>query len=278
MLLYHTTAGPVAEYEGRTYSLARFTWNELVNRDDLLSFLIFTVAQMQPLAASLRSADLLAPIGDQQEVWAAGVTYFRSRTARMEEAQVGGNDGNFYDKVYHADRPELFFKATPHRCVGHGQPMHLRRDSTWMVPEPELTLVITRSGKVIGYTAGNDLSCRDIEGENPLYLPQAKTFARCAAIGPAVRVIDTLPAPDTNIHIEIERASATIFQGSTDLSQMKKTLPALVEHLFRDNAFPHGCLLMTGTGTVPANDFTLQIGDITHISIDGVGTLTNSMA
>lgn len=278
MLLYRTTTGPVLERENQFFPVENTTWEELVNRDDLFAYL----SSLKPLAASLLASslptNLLPPIGDHQEIWAAGVTYFRSRTARMEEAQVGGNDGNFYDKVYHADRPELFFKATPHRCVGHLQPMHLRRDSTWMVPEPELTLVITRTGKVIGYTAGNDLSCRDIEGENPLYLPQAKTFSRCAAIGPAIRVIDALPDPQTAIQVQIQRGSDTLFTGSTELAQMKKQLPALVEYLFRDNAFPHGCLLMTGTGTVPPNDFTLHIGDTVHISIQGLPTLSNPMS
>lgn len=278
MILYRTAAGPVVEHEARLFPVGDISWEELVNRDDLFRFLSDFVGRARQTSTVHAASPVLAPIGDRQELWAAGVTYFRSRTARMEEAQVGGNDGNFYDKVYHADRPELFFKATPHRCVGDGQPMHLRRDSTWMVPEPELTLVITRTGKVIGYTAGNDLSCRDIEGDNPLYLPQAKTFDRCAAIGPGICVIDAMPSPQTAIGVVIERAGAAVFTGATDLSQMKKQLPALVEYLFRDNAFPHGCLLMTGTGTVPPNDFTLKIGDVVRITIDGVGTLSNAMA
>ena len=276
MLLYRTTAGPFVEHEHKLFSLAEHAWESLVNRDDLFSFLTFTIAHSPPLAASHKLTGTLAPIGDRQELWAAGVTYFRSRTARMEESQTAGG-GSFYDKVYHADRPELFFKATPHRCVGHGQPMHLRRDSKWMVPEPELVLVLTRTGKIIGFTAGNDLSCRDIEGENPLYLPQAKTFDRCAALGPAIRVIDSLPSPQTAISVSIERAGKKMFEGATDLSQMKKQLPSLAEYLFRDNSFPHGCLLMTGTGTVPPNDFTLNRGDVVSIAIDGVGTLTNAM-
>jgi 2-dehydro-3-deoxy-D-arabinonate dehydratase len=276
MILYHTPQGPMVEHEGKYHSLAEHRWTDLVNRDDLFQFLSFEIAQAQPLAASRRPGGFLAPIGDTQELWAAGVTYLRSRTARMEESQeAGGSD--FYDKVYHADRPELFFKATPHRCVGHGQPMRLRRDSTWMVPEPELTLVITKSGKIIGYTAGNDLSCRDIEGENPLYLPQAKTFDRCAAIGPGIVVSDTLPPPGTAIKVVITRAGEPVFSGATELSQMKKQLPSLVEYLYRDNSFPHGCLLMTGTGTVPPSDFTLKTGDAVSITIDGVGTLSNVM-
>lgn len=276
MLLYLTTHGPIVEHDNQRYSLADHAWESLVNRDDVFSFLSFTISHSQPLAASLQLPSLRAPIGDHQELWAAGVTYFRSRTARMEESQTAGG-GSFYDKVYHADRPELFFKATPHRCVGHGQAMHLRRDSKWMVPEPELVLVLTRTGKIIGYTAGNDLSCRDIEGENPLYLPQAKTFDRCAALGPAICVIESLPSPQTAISVSIERAGKKVFEGATDLSQMKKQLPSLAEYLFRDNPFPYGCLLMTGTGTVPPNDFTLNAGDIVSIAIDGVGILSNAM-
>ena len=276
MLLYLTTHGPIVEHDHQRYSLADHAWESLVNRDDLFSFLAFVITRTPPLAATHELTGILAPIGERQELWAAGVTYFRSRTARMEESQTAGG-GSFYDKVYHADRPELFFKATPHRCVGHRQTMHLRRDSKWMVPEPELVLVLTRTGKIIGYTAGNDLSCRDIEGENPLYLPQAKTFDRCAALGPAIRVIDSLPSPQTAISVSIERAGKKMFEGATDLSQMKKQLPSLAEYLFRDNSFPHGCLLMTGTGTVPPNDFTLQHSDVVTIMIDGVGALTNAM-
>jgi len=276
MILYRTILGAIVEHEGRHYSIVDAGWEDLVNRDDLFSFLNSSIGRLQPLASSQLPRNFRAPIGDRQELWAAGVTYLRSKTARMEESnKAGGSD--FYDKVYHADRPELFFKATPHRCVGSGQAMHLRRDSTWMVPEPELTLVITRSGKIIGYTAGNDLSCRDIEGENPLYLPQAKTFDRCAAIGPGVCVIDSLPSPSTAIKVTIEREGQSVFNGASELSQMKKQLPSLVEYLFRDNRFPHGCLLMTGTGTVPPSDFTLQHGDVVNITIDGVGTLSNTM-
>jgi len=275
MLLYRTQTGVILEHEREHFAL-RDDFETLVNRDDLFTYLQTSLAHLKPLASSRPPENLLAPIGDRQELWAAGVTYLRSMTARKEESKEAGGS-NFYDKVYHADRPELFFKATPHRCVPSGSAMHLRRDSKWMVPEPELTLVITRTGKIIGYTAGNDLSCRDIEGENPLYLPQAKTFDRCAALGPAIVVSDALPSPETGIAITIERGGAAVFAGSTKLAQMKKQLPSLVEYLFRDNPFPHGCLLMTGTGIVPPNDFTLAIGDVVSITIDGVGTLTNRM-
>ena len=276
MLLYRTQHGVILEHEGK-HVAPRDDFESLVNRDDLAAYLLTALREKPALAPPPPPQNLLPPIGDRQELWAAGVTYLRSMTARKEESKEAGGS-NFYDKVYHADRPELFFKATPHRCVGTGSAMHLRRDSKWMVPEPELTLVITRTGKVIGYTAGNDLSCRDIEGENPLYLPQAKTFHRCAALGPAILVSDTLPSPDTGIAITIDRAGSRVFQGSTKLSQMKKKLPDLAQYLFRDNQFPHGCLLMTGTGIVPPNDFTLALGDVVSITIDGVGTLVNTMA
>jgi 2-dehydro-3-deoxy-D-arabinonate dehydratase len=219
------------------------------------------------------SGDLLPPIGNQ-EVWAAGVTYLRSRTARMEESAAAGG-ADFYDKVYHAHRPELFFKATPHRVVGHGRPMTLRADSRWNVPEPELTLAFTNGGKLLGYTIGNDLSSRDIEGENPLYLPQAKVFDTCAALGPGLLLTEDYPPAETVIRMEIRRQGSMAFSGETRIANMKQPFENLREHLFRHNSFPHGCYLMTGTGIVPNEDFTLQSGDEISITIDDIGTLTN---
>jgi 2-dehydro-3-deoxy-D-arabinonate dehydratase len=219
------------------------------------------------------SGELLPPIG-KQEVWAAGVTYLRSRTARMEESAAAGG-ADFYDKVYHAHRPELFFKATPHRVVGHRQAMSLRADSRWNVPEPELTLAFTSRGQLLGYTIGNDLSSRDIEGENPLYLPQAKVFDTCAALGPGLLLTSEYPTPDTTIRMEIRRQGSTAFAGETKIANMKQPFENLREHLFRHNSFPRGCYLMTGTGIVPNEDFTLQSGDEISITIDGVGTLVN---
>ncbi len=214
------------------------------------------------------------PMIQNQEVWAAGVTYYRSRTARMEESKDAGG-GDFYDRVYDADRPELFFKATPQRVVAPGDAVHIRSDSKWNVPEPELTLAISSTGRVFGFTVGNDMSSRDIEGENPLYLPQAKSYARSAAIGPCIVVSDTLPGPDTVIAIAIKRAGATVFAGDTKLDQLKRPLPSLAEWLFRDNTFPAGAFLMTGTGIVPPDEFTLQTGDEIHITIEPAGTLVN---
>jgi 2-dehydro-3-deoxy-D-arabinonate dehydratase len=223
-------------------------------------------------ALPLGSTTLLAPI-DRQEVWAAGVTYKRSRTARMEESQGAAS---FYDKVYVADRPELFFKANPHRVVGPGQPVRIRRDAKWNVPEPELTLVFSSKMRLVGFTVGNDMSSRDIEGENPLYLPQAKVYDGCCALGPGITLVDGSPiGPATGIHLRIQRNGGTAFEGRTDVGQLNRTFDDLAGWLARDNSFPHGVLLLTGTGIVPGDDFTLLPGDMVTIAIDGIGTLSN---
>ncbi len=217
-----------------------------------------------------------APIG-MQEVWAAGVTYLRSRTARMEESKDAGG-GTFYDKVYHAERPELFFKGTPHRVAAPGTPVRIRGDSKWNVPEPELTLAINTNGRIFGYTIGNDMSSRDIEGENPLYLPQAKVYDRSTALGPCLLVTDEPLPVTTTIAITINRGGAAVFTGSTQLSQIKRKFPELAEFLFRDNSFPKGAFLMTGTGVVPPDSFTLRSGDEIRITIEPIGTLVNAVA
>ena len=216
-----------------------------------------------------------API-QNQEVWAAGVTYFRSRTARMEEAETGGGD-IFYDKVYEAPRPELFFKASPGRVRGNGDEVCIRSDSTWDVPEPELTLAINRSGKVFGYTIGNDMSSRSIEGENPLYLPQAKVYKGSCAIGPCL-VVGDAPGKETKIGLKISRGGKIQFDGETSVGQIKRGFDELAGYLFHSNEFEHGAYLMTGTGVVPDSEFTLAAGDLIEISIDGIGTLTNKVA
>jgi len=260
---------------GRLHSLDA-DWNDLVNDPHLrerLERLCEEAPHDSSLAASVSRP--LAPLVDQ-EVWAAGVTYWRSRMARAEESADSGG-GDFYDRVYDAERPELFLKATAHRVVGTGEPMHLRSDSRWIVPEPELVLVVARCGTITGFTIGNDLSCRDIEGANPLYLPQAKTFDRCAAVGPGILVSRSLPPPDTTIRLVIRRHARTICDDSTTLSRMKRTPEELVSWLVRDNSFPSGCLLMTGTGIVPPTDLCLQAGDRVEISIDGIGRLCNRM-
>ena len=275
MLLYRTDQGLVLATEGRSLHLADLTF------DDLLSDHT-PVARLRAHAGSAVETDgatpqvLLAPIGSQ-EVWAAGVTYYRSRDARMDEARDSGGS-SFYDRVYDADRPELFFKATPQRVVGPGGVVRVRRDSKWSVPEPELVLVINAAGTVVGYTVGNDMSARDIEGENPLYLPQAKVYDGSCAIGPGVLFTpDPLP-PTTIVRLTITRAGQTAFDGSTTTSQIKRSFEELASWLFRESSFPVGCYLFTGTGIVPPDEFTLASGDEIAIAIDGIGTLTNSVA
>jgi 2-dehydro-3-deoxy-D-arabinonate dehydratase len=219
---------------------------------------------------------LLPPIGTQ-EVWAAGVTYLRSKVARMEESKAAGG-GDFYDKVYDADRPELFFKSMPHRVVAHGQPVRIRRDSKWNVPEPELALLVNSLGVIAGYTIGNDMSSRDIEGENPLYLPQAKVYDGSCALGPGILVASGMLPRSTEIMLDIVRGERCAFAGCVKLSELKRDPRSLVEYLFRDNSFPSGCFLMTGTGIVPPSDFTLQAGDRVRITIEPIGTLENEVA
>jgi 2-dehydro-3-deoxy-D-arabinonate dehydratase len=216
---------------------------------------------------------VLAPI-ESQEVWASGVTYRRSRDARMVESEVSGGD-TFYDMVYDAARPELFFKATPHRVVGPGQPVRIRADSTWDVPEPELTLVLSALGDIVGVTIGNDMSSRSIEGENPLYLPQAKIYSASTALGPRLVLTDDGLGADVAIAMSIERGGVVVFDGATSTGRIKRSFDELVGYLFRDNEFPRGAFLMTGTGIVPDDGFTLASGDVVSIAIDGVGTLTN---
>ena len=275
MLLYRTTTGIFIQNGNSWHAVPSTDWDTLFNFAGLAAQL-GQIAATTPAVPAPAAESILAPIGTQ-EVWAAGVTYFRSRTARMEESQDAGG-GTFYDRVYAAERPEIFFKATPQRVANPGQGMHLRGDSKWMVPEPELTLAINSSGEIIGCTVGNDLSCRDIEGENPLYLPQAKCFKLCAALGPAVLIQSEPLAPTTRIHLEIDRAGAAAFEGETMLDQLKRTPAELAGFLFRDNTFPTGTFLMTGTGIVPGDEFTLQSGDVVKITIDGIGTLSNPMA
>ena len=275
MKLYKTRSGLTVESQNQFYSIPDMDWDALVNRDDLPDFLRQQTTSATPSVEyqTWIQTGLLAPIG-RQEVWASGVTYLRSRDARMEESKKSGGD-NFYDRVYDAERPELFFKATPERVVGPGDNVRIRADSSWNVPEPELTLFITSSGKIVGYTCGNDMSSRSIEGENPLYLPQAKSYDGSAALGPCLYVPETPIAPDTQIRLEIVRDEQTAFTNNIAISQMKRQHTELVSFLFRECSFANGCYLMTGTGIVPPDTFTLQSGDEISITIDGIGTLTN---
>ena len=223
----------------------------------------------------LGSQEFLAPI-DRQEIWAAGVTYKRSKVAREEESRGAAQ---FYDKVYSAPRPELFLKATPERVVNPEEPVHVRADSKWSVPEPELALVISSAGKIVGYTIGNDMSARDIEGENPLYLPQAKVYRQSCAVGPLITPVSQMPAlPGVEIRLEIARGGNAIFEGVTTLAQMARTPESLADWLFRENEFSRGVVLLTGTGIVPPDEFTLKTGDDVKISIAGIGTLRNPVS
>jgi len=269
MRLYRLESRVLLERDGMWLTIDK-EWDALLNRDDLAGYLRRVTGQAATADGGPR---VFAPIGSQ-EVWAAGVTYFRSRTARIEESKPSGG-GSFYDAVYSAERPELFFKAAAWRVRGPGDPVSIRRDARWSVPEPELALVINRRGTIVGYTIGNDMSSRDIEGENPLYLPQAKVYDGSCALGPAM-LIRERPLPfDTTIALTILRNGATVFQGSTTLQQMRRTPEELVQYLYRETSFPHGAVLLTGTGVVPPDDFTLQPGDAIAITIPPIGTLDN---
>jgi 2-dehydro-3-deoxy-D-arabinonate dehydratase len=272
MKLYRTTSGIVAEHEGRFHAIDSNSWDDLVLRDDLGTYLSQELKKARPLTIS-RPEQLLPPIGNQ-EVWAAGVTYFRSRNARMEESKTAGG-GDFYDRVYHAARPELFFKATAHRVVGPQANVAIRKDASWSVPEPELVLFINASGRIAGYTIGNDMSSRDIEGENPLYLPQAKVYDRSCALGPCLLISENALAVSTEIRLEITRETRAVFSGTTTLSEMKRKPEELARYLYHSTSFPYGCFLLTGTGIVPPDSFTLQPGDEVRITIPPIGTLVN---
>ena len=251
-----------------------FTPDVLFTQADPVAFL--KTAQESSEKKSFEDSDFekCEPFIENQEVWAAGVTYFRSRTARMEEAESAGGDV-FYDKVYEAERPELFFKSTAAKARGNGAEVCIRADSTWDVPEPELTLAINSAGKVLGYTVGNDMSSRSIEGENPLYLPQAKSYTGSCAIGPCLLVTDAPLEKTTAITLGISRAGESVFSGATDIGQIKRGFDELAGFLFRANDFLQGAYLMTGTGIVPDAPFTLEVGDVVAITIDGIGTLKN---
>jgi 2-dehydro-3-deoxy-D-arabinonate dehydratase len=272
MKLYRCRERFVAEHADQFYEIQASSWDEIIAREDLFDHLRRVISHASPTQAPAPQ-EVLPPIGSQ-EVWAAGVTYFRSRDARMEESKVAGG-GNFYDRVYHAPRPELFFKATSHRVVGPGAKVAIREDSFWSVPEPELALLISPAGKIAGYTVGNDMSSRDIEGENPLYLPQAKVYDRSCALGPCVLVSENALPASTEIRIEIRRAGDVVFSGATTLADMKRKPEELVSYLYRHSSFPHGCFLLTGTGVVPPDSFTLKFGDEISITIPPIGTLTN---
>ncbi len=270
--LYKIKQGLIIEEDNRFWLLHE-EWDAFVNDDNLYQKVSSFIEKHEPNASADSLSAIVSPIGSQ-EVWGAGVTYIRSREARKEESQDAGG-GDFYQRVYEADRPEIFFKNTAHRVAGPNEPVRIRRDSAWNVPEPELALLISSSGKILGYTVGNDMSSRDIEGDNPLYLPQAKTYDRSAALGPCV-LVSLNPLPDeTTIALEIVRSGEKVFNGLTNLGQINRPLTDLVDYLFRETSFPSGCFLMTGTGIIPEVEFTLMSGDEIRISIDQIGTLIN---
>lgn len=270
MKLYRTGAGVLIDIDGDV-RLVDLTVDEVFRAaaPDVLTADAHRRAGAPPAPVAPNAP--LAPIASQ-EVWAAGVTYEVSRGARMEESAAGGT-ADVYARVYDAERPELFFKATPHRVVGPGQPVRIRADAAWNVPEPELTLAVSSGGSIFGVCVGNDMSSRDIEGENPLYLPQAKVYDGSAALGPAI--VFGPPPVAAVIEMVIERAGDEVFCGRTSTARIRRPFTELVEYLFRDNSFPSGCFLMTGAGVVPDGGFTLRDGDVVSITIDGVGTLSN---
>jgi len=278
MHLWRTKEGVIAS-DGVHAATIPNEWDALINRPDLLEYLASRLPDPEAEPSSLahfvkgKPVEVPPPIGTQ-EVWAAGVTYFRSRTARMEESKDAGG-GTFYDRVYEADRPELFFKSSAWRVRGPRAGIRIRKDAKWNVPEPELALCVNARGEIIGYTIGNDVSSRDIEGENPLYLPQAKVYDGSCALGPGLYVTkDPLP-PETTISIRITRNHDVVFQGETTLSQMRRKPEELVEYLYREMSFPSGCILLTGTGIIPPDEFTLQAADLVEITIEPIGTLSN---
>lgn len=277
MQLYKTREDTLLVNQNTVFLLTE-RWDIIINRSNLHQYLLALSQISEPLAFD-QSQELLskalAPIGNQ-EVWAAGVTYLRSRDARMEESKDSGA-ADVYQKVYEADRPELFFKALPHRVSGPGEDVYIRNDSSWNVPEPELTLFINSMGEIQAYTIGNDMSSRSIEGENPLYLPQAKIYERSCALGPCLFVPEEPISQDTPISISIKRNHQEVFHNSIQLNRMKRNLPELATWLYKACKFQYGSFLMTGTGIVPPNDFTLQANDEVSISIGGIGTLTNTV-
>ena len=278
MKVFRTAEGIVAEIsEGGDRVLLALGWDELFRAADPATLVQEHVARALAAKRAVAPASLeaLAPVVSQ-EVWAAGVTYYRSRDARMEESRDAAG-GDFYARVYEAERPELFFKSTPHRVVGPGGQVRLRADSRWNVPEPELTLAVNAAGRIFGVTVGNDMSSRDIEGENPLYLPQAKVYDGSCALGPGILLAEA-PPPETAIRLEIARGASVVFSGETTLAQLKRRPAELVSYLFRETSYPNGVFLMTGTGIVPPNDFTLAPGDEIRIEIAGVGRLVNTVA
>lgn len=267
---YQTAAGPRWALDGNFLPQGLTLSALLALPQSALSALLNALASGEPVT---QSATLLAPIEANQEVWGSGVTYLRSRDARKAESTVA----DVYQKVYEAERPEIFFKQLGWRSVGSGEAVRIRADSNWNVPEPELTLVINAHGEIVGYTVGNDMSSRDIEGANPLYLPQAKTYNGSCAVGPAIQLATADQLTNLTIKLQIERNGDLVFEGETSTANMKRNFPELAAYLCRELDFPYGVLLMTGTGIVPGDHFTLATGDLIRVAIEGL-VLDNRVA
>jgi len=278
MRIYRIESGILIESDEQFHLVEDRDWDTFINDNALFEKVTDIVRSTQAMGdpGSVIIRNELMPPVKSQEVWASGVTYFNSKLARQEEARDAGG-GDFYARVYVAERPELFFKSAGHRVRGSGETLRIRDDSSWNVPEPELTLFITSGGTIVGYTIGNDMSSRSIEGENPLYLPQAKTYDGSAAIGPCLYVPGSDIPKETVIRMVVVRDNKIVFEGSIELGQMKRTLDELASWLLREMSFPHGCFLMSGTGIVPAKEFTLDHGDEVRITIEPIGTLVNSI-
>ena len=271
MRIFRKGAVALLEHEGQWYQ-SKQLWNDLIKRPNLYQRLKSQLSLWRQIEFP-DLTDIDAPIGEQ-EVWASGVTYLRSKAARMEESKDAGG-GDFYDRVYDADRPELFFKAPWYKVVSPGGTVNIRRDSNWNVPEPELTLLISQTGTIEGYTCGKDMSSRSIEGENPLYLTQAKVYDGSAALGPGILVQEEPLDRETTIKLSILRDGEAVFEESIKVAQIKRSFQELVEYLYLASSFENGCFLMTGTGIIPPDEFSLLEHDEVQISIDGIGTLIN---
>jgi 2-dehydro-3-deoxy-D-arabinonate dehydratase len=269
--VYYGPSGVAVCIEQRWFRAPGFSFDQLFCQSEPLAWLRSRLRK----SGKTRVSRSFSPPLENQEVWAAGVTYYRSREARVQESE---READAYERVYRAERPELFFKATPHRVVGHGGKVRIRGDSRWDVPEAELALAVNREGHVFGYTIGNDMSSRSIEGDNPLYLPQAKIYDGSCALGPCLLVSEEALPPSTEIVLRIMRRKREVFHGMTQLSRMKRTSAELVEYLFRESSFPNGCYLLTGTGIVPESDFTLASGDEVQITIAPIGCLKNRVS
>lgn len=277
MHIFKTEQQVIVKHGDEFFSSPLWSWDTFINRKGLHQHILNDIKTAEADSSLEEVIQTLSAPAGNQEIWASGVTYLRSREARMEESKDAGG-GDFYAKVYEALRPELFFKSPAHRVVGHGEKVRIRNDSGWNVPEPELTLFICSEGTIEGYTVGNDMSSRDIEGENPLYLPQAKCYDGAAALGPCLYVPQGRIDPHALISIEISSRGKIVFSDMISIDRMKRSHTELAEYLFREMSFPVGAYLMTGTGIVPPDSFSLSYGDIIAISIAGIGTLTNEVA